>query len=59
MKKALSLLLASFLLMPCLSACTDETDKLPNVVIIDVKDFGKITVELRSEERRVGKECSG
>lgn len=46
MKKALSLLLASFLLMPCLSACTDETDKLSNVVIIDVKDFGKITVEL-------------
>ena len=46
MKKALSLLLASVLLMPCMAACTDEIDKLPNVVVIDVKDYGKITVEL-------------
>lgn len=46
MKKALSLLLASVLLMPCMTACTDEIDKLPNVVVIDVKDHGKITVEL-------------
>ena len=46
MKKALSLLLASVLLMPCMTACTDEIDKLPNVVVIDVKDYGKITVEL-------------
>ena len=46
MKKALSLLLASVMLMPCLSACSDKIDKLPNVVIIDVKDFGKIKVEL-------------
>ena len=46
MKKALSLLLASVMLMPCLSACSDKVDKLPNVVIIDVKDFGKIKVEL-------------
>ena len=46
MKKALSLLLASVLLILCLSACTDEIDKLSNVVIIDVKDYGKITVEL-------------
>lgn len=33
------------MLMPCLISC-DETDSLPNTVIIDVKDFGKITVEL-------------
>lgn len=46
MKKALSLLLASVLLMPCMAACTDEIDNLPNVVVIDVKDYGKITVEL-------------
>jgi peptidyl-prolyl cis-trans isomerase B (cyclophilin B) len=46
MKKALSLLLASVLLTPCMAACTDEIDKLPNVVVIDVKDYGKITVEL-------------
>ena len=46
MKKALSLLLASVMLIPCLSACSDKVDKLPNVVIIDVKDFGKIKVEL-------------
>ena len=46
MKKALSLLLASVMLMSCLSACSDKIDKLPNVVIIDVKDFGKIKVEL-------------
>ncbi len=51
MKKAFSLILASFLLLPCLSACNSNTeeseeDNLPNVVIIDVKDFGKITVEL-------------
>lgn len=46
MKKALSLLLASVLLMPCMAACTDEIDTLPNVVVIDVKDYGKITVEL-------------
>ena len=46
MKKALSLILASVMLMPCMTACTDEVDKLPNVVVIDVKDYGKITVEL-------------
>ena len=46
MKKVLSLLLVSVLLMPCMTACTDEIDKLPNVVVIDVKDYGKITVEL-------------
>ena len=46
MKKALSLLLASVMLMPCLSACSDDVEKLPNVVVIDVKDYGKITVEL-------------
>ena len=46
MKKALLLLLASVLLMPCMAACTDEIDNLPNVVVIDVKDYGKITVEL-------------
>lgn len=46
MKKALSFLLASVILMPCMTACTDEIDNLPNVVVIDVKDYGKITVEL-------------
>ena len=46
MKKALSFLLASVMLMPCMTACTDEIDNLPNVVVIDVKDYGKITVEL-------------
>ncbi len=47
MKKVLSLFLALLLLLPCLSACsTDEIDKLPDVVVIDVKDYGKITVEL-------------
>ena len=44
MKRALSLILASVLLIFCLSSCT--TDELPNTVIIDVKDYGKITVEL-------------
>ena len=46
MKKALQLILALFMLLPCLVSCTDEIDKLPNVVVIDVKDYGKITVEL-------------
>ena len=46
MKKALSLILALFMLLPCLASCTNEIDNLPNVVIIDVKDYGKITVEL-------------
>ena len=48
MKKALSLLLASVLLMPCISACTESNkiEDLPNVVIIDVKDYGKMKVEL-------------
>lgn len=46
MKKALSLFLASALLMPCLAACTESKNELPNTVIIDVKDYGKITVEL-------------
>ena len=44
MKRALSLILASVLLIFCLSSCT--TDELPKTVIIDVKDYGKITVEL-------------
>lgn len=46
MKKALSLIIALVMLLLCLSACTDEIDKLPNKVVIDVKDYGKITVEL-------------
>ena len=33
------------MMMPCFVSC-DETDSLPNKVIIDVKDYGKITVEL-------------
>ena len=46
MKRALSLILASVLLIFCLSSCTEEKNELPNKVIIDVKDYGKITVEL-------------
>ena len=46
MKKALALFLALIMLLPCLASCADEIDKLPNVVVIDVKDYGKITVEL-------------
>ena len=46
MKKALSLIIALVMLLLCLSACADEIDKLPNKVVIDVKDYGKITVEL-------------
>lgn len=45
MKKIICLILVAIMLMPCLISC-DETDSLPNTVIIDVKDFGKITVEL-------------
>lgn len=46
MKKALALFLALIMLLPCFASCADEIDKLPNVVVIDVKDYGKITVEL-------------
>ena len=52
MKKALSLLLASILLIPGLVSCNNDSnneesvDNEPNTVIIDVKDYGKITVEL-------------
>ena len=41
MKKALSLIIALFMLLPCLVSCDNN-----NIVIIDVKDYGKITVEL-------------
>ena len=44
MKKILSLILVTIFTLLCLSSCT--TDELPNTVIIDVKDYGKITVEL-------------
>ena len=46
MKKALALFLALIMLLPCFASCADEIDKLPNLVVIDVKDYGKITVEL-------------
>ena len=46
MKKILSLILVAILLLLCLSSCTEEKNELPNKVIIDVKDYGKITVEL-------------
>ena len=46
MKKALSLIMALVMILLCLSACADEIDNLPNKVVIDVKDYGKITVEL-------------
>lgn len=46
MKKALSLIIALIMLLLCLSSCADEIDKLPNLVVIDVKDYGTITVEL-------------
>ena len=49
MKKALSLILASMMLIPAFSACSNKIDNLPNVVIIDVEKFGKITVELMPE----------
>ena len=45
MKKVLALILALVMLMPCIVSC-DKTDNLPNVVVIDVKDYGKITMEL-------------
>ena len=46
MKKLICLILIGVMLLPCLFSCADEIDSKPNVVIIDVKDFGKITVEL-------------
>lgn len=46
MKKILSLILVAILLLLCLSSCTEEKNELPNKVVIDVKDYGKITVEL-------------
>ena len=46
MKKILSFILVAILLLLCLSSCTEEKNELPNTVIIDVKDYGKITVEL-------------
>lgn len=45
MKKIICLILVAIMMMPCFVSC-DETDSLPNKVVIDVKDFGKITVEL-------------
>ena len=44
MKKILSLILAAAFFLLCLSSCTK--DESSNTVIIDVKDYGKITVEL-------------
>ena len=44
MKKTLSLILVTIFTLLCLSSCAE--DELPNTVIIDVKDYGKITVEL-------------
>ena len=46
MKKILSLILVTIFTLLCLSSCTEEKNELPNTVIIDVKDYGKITVEL-------------
>ena len=45
MKKIICLILVAIMMMPCFVSC-DETDSLPNKVVIDVKDYGKITVEL-------------
>ena len=46
MKKIICLLLVTAFIMPCLFSCADEIDSKPNTVIIDVEDYGKITVEL-------------
>lgn len=45
MKKIISIILVAIMMLPCLVSC-DETSSLPNTVVIDVKDYGKITVEL-------------
>ena len=45
MKKIISLILAAIMILPCFVSC-DEIDSLPNTVVIDVKDYGKITIEL-------------
>lgn len=45
MKKIISILLVAIMILPCFVSC-DSVNSLPNVVIIDVKDYGKITVEL-------------
>ena len=45
MKKIISIILVAIIMLPCLVSC-DETSSLPNTVVIDVKDYGKITVEL-------------
>lgn len=46
MKKIICLILVSVFIMPCLFSCENEIDSKPNTVVIDVKDYGKITVEL-------------
>lgn len=46
MKKTIAFILSLIMLLPCLFSCADEIDKKPNFVVIDVKDYGKITVEL-------------
>lgn len=46
MKKLICLALVAILILPCLFSCSDEIDSKPNTVVIDVKDYGKITVEL-------------
>lgn len=45
MKKIICIILVAVMMLPCLISC-DSTDSLPNTVVIDVKDYGKITVEL-------------
>lgn len=45
MKKIISILLVAIMILPCFVSC-DSVNSLPNVVLIDVKDYGKITVEL-------------
>ena len=45
MKKTICIILVAVMMLPCLISC-DSTDSLPNTVVIDVKDYGKITVEL-------------
>ena len=46
MKKIICLLLVTAFIMPCLFSCKDEIDSKPNTVVIDVENYGKITVEL-------------
>ena len=45
MKKIICIILVAVMMLPCLISC-DSTDSLPNTVVIDIKDYGKITVEL-------------